>query len=107
MYSLNMPVSKIRTKVRQQFEKHRYVKQLNAVDVLLAQSHMEFQVRPMGLEAPSRAYTVPQETLNYWKQLSQVMKFFREEEDPNARLPKNFISGFLEVCCCSMILCAR
>jgi hypothetical protein len=41
-----------------------------------------------------------QETLNYWKQLSQVMKFFREEEDPNARLPKNFISGFLEVRCC-------
>jgi len=79
MYSLNMPVSKIRTKVRQQFEKHRYVKQLNAVDVLIAQSNMEFQ-----------------ETLNYWKQLTQVMKFFREEEDPNARLPKNFISGFLE-----------
>ena len=44
MYSLNMPVSKIRTKVRQQFEKHRYVKQLSAVDVLLAQSNMEFQV---------------------------------------------------------------
>jgi len=79
MYSLNMPVSKIRTKVRQQFEKHRYVQQLNAVDVLLAQSHMEFQ-----------------ETLNYWKQLTQVMKYFRDEEDPNARLPKNFISGFLE-----------
>jgi len=79
MYSLNMPVSKIRTKVRQQFEKHRYVKQLNAVDVLLAQSNMEFQ-----------------ETLNYWKQLTQVMKYFRDEEDPNARLPKNFISGFLE-----------
>ena len=25
------------------------------------------------------------------------MKFFRKEEDPNARLPKNFMSGFLEV----------
>lgn len=44
MYSLNMPVSKIRTKIRQEFERHRYVKQLSAVDVLLAQSHMEFQV---------------------------------------------------------------
>ena len=47
MYSLNMPVSKIRTKVRQEFEKHRYVNQSNAVDVLLAQSHMEFQVHTM------------------------------------------------------------
>lgn len=44
MYSLNMPVSAIRTKVRQEFEKHRYVSQLQVVDVLLFQSHAEFQV---------------------------------------------------------------
>lgn len=25
------------------------------------------------------------------------MKYFRAEEDENARLPKNFVSGFLEV----------
>lgn len=81
MYSLNIPVSVIRTKVRQQFEKHRYVSQLKVVDVLLYQSHAEFQ-----------------ETLNYWKQLSHVMKYFRQEEEPAARLPANFISGFLEVC---------
>ena len=37
-----------------------------------------------------------QETLNYWKQLSHVMKYFRPEEDPGARLPRNFVSGFLE-----------
>lgn len=45
MYSLNIPVSAIRTKIRQEFEKHRYVKQLSAVDVLLFQSNAEFQVR--------------------------------------------------------------
>lgn len=38
-----------------------------------------------------------QETLNYWKQLSHVMKYFRAEEEPAARLPPNFITGFLEV----------
>ncbi|OJJ97320.1 putative NADH-ubiquinone oxidoreductase B14 subunit [Aspergillus aculeatinus CBS 121060] len=79
MYSLDMPVSAIRTKIRQEFEKHRYVSQLNVIDVLLYQSHAEFQ-----------------ETLNYWKQLSHVMKYFRPEEEPGARLPPNFISGFLE-----------
>jgi hypothetical protein len=41
--------------------------------------------------------SILQETLNYWKQLEHVMKYFRAEEDPTARLPKNFISGFLEV----------
>ncbi|KAH6622104.1 hypothetical protein C7974DRAFT_414772 [Boeremia exigua] len=79
MYSLNMPVSTLRTKIRQEFERHRYVNQVKTVDVLLFNSHQEFQ-----------------ETLNYWKQLSHVLKYFRAEEDPKARLPANFINGFLE-----------
>jgi hypothetical protein len=45
MYSLNMPVSTLRTKMRQEFERHRYVNQLKTVDVLLFNSHQEFQVR--------------------------------------------------------------
>lgn len=39
-----------------------------------------------------------QETLNFWKQVTHVLKYFRAEEDPKAALPKNFIQGFLEVC---------
>jgi len=35
--------------------------------------------------------------MNFWKQITHVMKFFRSEEDPKAKLPQNFISGFLEV----------
>ncbi|KAJ4319961.1 hypothetical protein N0V94_003631 [Neodidymelliopsis sp. IMI 364377] len=79
MYSLNLPVSTLRTKMRQEFERHRYVNQMKTVDVLLFSSHQEFQ-----------------ETLNFWKQLSHVLKYFRAEEDPKARLPANFINGFLE-----------
>jgi hypothetical protein len=41
-----------------------------------------------------------QETLNYWKQLPHILKYFRAEEDPNARRPQNFMSGFLEVKLC-------
>ncbi|KAI9741932.1 MAG: hypothetical protein M1834_000321 [Cirrosporium novae-zelandiae] len=75
-----MPVSQIRTKVRQEFERHRYVNQLKTVDVLISNSHSEFQ-----------------ETLNFWKQLEHVMKYFRTEEQPQtSRLPKNFMEGFLE-----------
>lgn len=47
MYSLNMPVSALRTKVRQEFERHRYVNQLPTVDVLIFKSHSEYQVRIM------------------------------------------------------------
>ncbi|KAE9982649.1 hypothetical protein BLS_005572 [Venturia inaequalis] len=80
MYSLNLPVSTLRTKMRQEFERHRYVNQIKTTDVLLFNSHQEFQ-----------------ETLNYWKQLTHVLKYFRAEEDPKAKLPNNFIGGFLEV----------
>lgn len=79
MYGLNYPVSAIRTKLRQEFERNRYVNDMAVVDVLISQSHQEYQ-----------------ETMNFWKQLSHVLKYFRAEEDPRARLPKDFISGFLE-----------
>jgi NADH dehydrogenase (ubiquinone) 1 alpha subcomplex subunit 6 len=44
MYTLNMPVSTIRTKMRQEFERHRYVSKLPTVDALIMKSHVEFQV---------------------------------------------------------------
>ena len=102
MYSLNMPVSTLRTKMRQEFERHRYVNQLKTVDVLLFNSHQEFQVHPdsLCLILGGHVLTNAQETLNFWKQLSHVLKYFRAEEDPKARLPNNFINGFLEVCSC-------
>ena len=101
MYSLNMPVSKIRTTVRREFEKHKYVNQLGAIDVLLMQSNMEFQVSSTteaNASVGTKLTCHVQETLNYWKQLTHVMKYFRAEEDETARLPRNFMSGFLEVC---------
>lgn len=44
MYNVPLPVSVIRTRLREQFEKHRYVNKLPVVDVLLFQSHAEYQV---------------------------------------------------------------
>ena len=54
MYSLGMPVSAIRTKIRQEFEKHRYVAQIKTVDVLLYKSHAEFQVSASPCQTPVR-----------------------------------------------------
>jgi hypothetical protein len=36
--------------------------------------------------------------MNYWKQLSHVLKYFAAEEGQATKLPQNFMSGFLEVC---------
>lgn len=112
MYTLNIPVSTIRTKMRQEFERHRYVSKLKTTDVLIYNSHAEFQVRTSGKsgmrhktleDGGTDTSFLQQETLNFWKQLTHVLKYFRAEEDPKARLPKTFIAGFLEVRNSSMV----
>jgi len=79
MYLLNVSTPAIRAKIRQEFERNRSVQQLPIVDVLVTKSNMEFQ-----------------ETMNYWKQVPHIMKYFRSEEDPRSNLPKDFMTGFLE-----------
>ncbi|KAI0024653.1 NADH dehydrogenase, alpha subcomplex, subunit 6 [Xylariomycetidae sp. FL0641] len=80
MYQVPFPVSTIRTRMRQEFERHRFVNKIPVVDVLLMQNNAEYQ-----------------EMMNFWKQTNHVMNYFNEEnfrgED---RLPNNFMQGFLE-----------
>ncbi|KAF3022381.1 hypothetical protein E8E14_001262 [Neopestalotiopsis sp. 37M] len=80
MYSVPFPVSVIRTRMRQEFERHRYVNKLPVVDVLIMQNNAEYQ-----------------ETMNFWKQTTHVMSYFPEENfRGHERLPKNFMNAFLE-----------
>lgn len=52
MYNVPLPVSIIRTRMREEFEKYRYVNKLPVVDVLLFQSHAEYQVRRETKKTP-------------------------------------------------------
>ncbi|KAL7626333.1 hypothetical protein AAE478_003105 [Parahypoxylon ruwenzoriense] len=80
MYSVPFPVSVIRTRMRQEFERHRFVNKLPVVDVLLAQNNAEYQ-----------------ETMNFWKQTTHIMSYFQTENFRGAdRLPDTFMKGFLE-----------
>ncbi|CAD6986394.1 unnamed protein product [Tilletia controversa] len=63
IYALDVPPSLLRAKFRTQFEKHRHISDLAVLDVLLLKAQQEYQ-----------------ETINAWKQLPQVMKWFAEEE---------------------------
>ncbi|KAG5951276.1 hypothetical protein E4U53_003459 [Claviceps sorghi] len=80
MYNMPHPVSTIRTRVRQEFERNRFANKLPVVDVLLFKSHAEYQ-----------------ETMNFWKQTTHVMSYFKEENfRGDKRLPSSFMQGFLE-----------
>lgn len=51
MYSIPFPVSAIRTRMRQEFERNRYVTKLSVVDVLILKNNADYQVRsPTGRE---------------------------------------------------------
>ncbi|CAK7563832.1 MAG: ndufa6 NADH-ubiquinone oxidoreductase subunit [Sporothrix epigloea] len=80
MYSVPQPVSAVRTRIRQEFERHRFVNKLPVVDVLLFQSNADFQ-----------------ETMNFWRQTNHIMSYFKEESfKKGPKLPSSFIEGFLE-----------
>ena len=44
MYSVPHPVSAIRTRMRQEFERNRFVNKLSVIDVLLMKSNADYQV---------------------------------------------------------------
>lgn len=63
LYAANLPATAIRAKIRQRFEQNKFVDDLQAVDVLLAKSYMDYQ-----------------ETMNAWKMDSHLMRMFNDEE---------------------------
>ncbi|KAL8707838.1 MAG: hypothetical protein Q9220_007192 [cf. Caloplaca sp. 1 TL-2023] len=102
MYSLNMPVSEIRTKVRQEFERHRYVKQLPVIDMLLFQSHSEFQVR---LESNAVAYAaitwrtayrfITAGDFELLEAASPCSEVFSRERKPDGKITTELYAGLL------------
>ncbi|KAJ2777456.1 ndufa6 NADH-ubiquinone oxidoreductase subunit [Coemansia interrupta] len=76
-YHLCMPQSVVRSKIREHFEKNRYVSDARTIDVLLAKGQMEFD-----------------ETLNVWKQYSHVLRYF-DANEADAQ-PTKFLDKFNE-----------
>ncbi|ORX36487.1 hypothetical protein BD324DRAFT_629026 [Kockovaella imperatae] len=65
IYSLNVPPSMVRLKIRQDFERNRHVENLGVINMLLHKNQQEYQ-----------------ETMNQWKQEPHVEHWFKHYEDP-------------------------
>ncbi|XP_064116207.1 NADH dehydrogenase [ubiquinone] 1 alpha subcomplex subunit 6 [Macrobrachium rosenbergii] len=65
-----------RAKLREQFEKHRDVKDIRVIDMLVIKGQMELK-----------------ETVEIWKQKHGIMSYWRDSVDPK---PKDFLSKFLD-----------
>ncbi|CUM47085.1 uncharacterized protein AC631_02995 [Debaryomyces fabryi] len=78
IYELDMPVSNVKTKIRQEFERQRYVKDLAVNNVLLMKGQMEFQ-----------------ELINFWKQQCHVLRYFEDQSDYGVVDKNDFVKNFL------------
>lgn len=116
LYTINMPVARIRNQIRHEFETKRHVTQLATVDVLIMHSDQEYQVRSRSIDVDSitpswsffrrgatvqltrpPVYPLPQEMMNFWKQVPHVLKYFEGEENVKGKTPASFIDAFLKV----------
>lgn len=79
LYELDMPVSSVKTKIRQEFERQRYVEDLGVQNMLYAKGQMEFQ-----------------ELVNFWKQQCHVMKYFDKQPSAGVVDKNDFIKSFLK-----------
>ncbi|CAG8511201.1 8983_t:CDS:2 [Racocetra fulgida] len=74
-YLLDFPVATARAKIREEFEKNRYVSDLRVIDVLIFKGRAEYQ-----------------ETLNNWKMDTHIMRYFSKDESPPK--PEGFLEKF-------------
>ncbi|RKP14246.1 hypothetical protein BJ684DRAFT_8877 [Piptocephalis cylindrospora] len=76
-YQLDVPLSAVRSKIRELFEVNREVQDPKAIDILIHKGKTELE-----------------ETVLLWKQPSHVMQYFaREESQPK---PTDFLNRFYE-----------
>lgn len=76
-YHLSMPQSVVRAKIREYYEKNRYVSNPATIDVLITKGRMEYE-----------------EVYNVWKQYSHVLRYFDANE--RAPPPTTFLDKFVE-----------
>ncbi|KAG5513813.1 hypothetical protein PMAC_000851 [Pneumocystis sp. 'macacae'] len=72
MYQLDVPVSMVRSSLRNAYTRNKGITNLKALDILIFQGHAEYQ-----------------ETLNFWKQPTHVMTFLQKYMPLNKVPQKN------------------
>ncbi|KAG7811094.1 hypothetical protein KL921_002722 [Ogataea angusta] len=78
-YDLDVPASQVKTKIRQEFERQRFVNDLAVQNVLYMKAQMEFQ-----------------ELVNFWKQQCHVMMYFEPFSSYDNTANDSFIDKFLK-----------
>ena len=77
MYKLDITPRVVRARIRQEFEKNRFVRDLGIIDVLLFKSRTEFE-----------------ETMNFWKQKSHVMRYFSNDAYATPKHTETYLDSF-------------
>ncbi|XP_030744975.1 NADH dehydrogenase [ubiquinone] 1 alpha subcomplex subunit 6 [Sitophilus oryzae] len=74
-YDIPKNVNDCRNKLREEFTKHKDIRDIRIIDMLVIKGQMELK-----------------ETVNIWKQKGHIMSYFKETIEPK---PTDFLSKFL------------
>lgn len=78
IYHLEVNSRTLRRRIRQEFEKNKFVKDLSMVDILLFKGRTELE-----------------ETMNAWKQPTHVMRYFEHDEYQEPKT-NDFLTNFYQ-----------
>ncbi|KAG5437739.1 hypothetical protein PCANB_000452 [Pneumocystis canis] len=70
MYQLDIPISTVRSAIRNAYSEHLYIEDVKTLDILIFRCHAEYQ-----------------ETLNFWKQPTHVMTLLQKYVSLNKTFP--------------------
>ncbi|XP_055526930.1 NADH dehydrogenase [ubiquinone] 1 alpha subcomplex subunit 6-like [Wyeomyia smithii] len=73
-FDIPKSVAQCRTKLREEFLRHRAVTDVRVIDMLIFKGHLDLK-----------------ETINRWKQKSHLMRYWNESQEPK---PKDFLTKF-------------
>ena len=78
MYKLDIDPKALQSRIRQEFEKNRSLTELDVINILIFKCRTEYE-----------------ETMNFWKQKSHVMRYFENDLHAESQ-PRDFLGKFYQ-----------
>ncbi|KAH8270826.1 hypothetical protein KR018_005799 [Drosophila ironensis] len=92
-YDIPKTVEQCRSKLREEFVKHRNVTDIRVIDMLVIKVGTSFASQNNTLSMHLQGQMELKESVEIWKQKGHIMRYWKESQDPK---PTDFLSKFIQ-----------